>query len=188
MGMKPRPAKDFYAPDRASWRKWLAANHARYTEVRLVFYRKGTGEPCVSYDEAVSEALCFGWIDGIKNKLDDQRYCFRFTPRRPSSKWSDSNKRRVALLTEQGLLRPAGIAAIDAAKASGIWDQQARSPVPTTMPVELVDALAAKSGAKQAFEALTPGRKRDWLRYVAEAKQVDTRVRRAAKVVSELVV
>lgn len=186
MGMKVRASREFYAPERAIWRQWLSDNHDRYHEVALVFYRKAVGKPCISYEDAVQEAVCFGWIDGIKRKLDEERYSYRFTPRRPGSKWSDSNKRRVALLEEAGLLHPAGIAAIERAKASGIWEQQARSPVPDTMPVELQRALDAAPGAKQVFEALAPSHKRNWLRYVAEGKRVETRERRSARCVGEL--
>lgn len=186
MGAKPRPGREFYAEDRAAWRSWLATNHDTAREVALVFYRKALGKPCISYEEAVREAICFGWIDGIKRKLDDQRYSYRFTPRRPESKWSESNKRRVAELTEAGLLRPAGIAAIERARASGIWDKPARAPLPDRMPEELERALASSKSAHRAFFALPPSHRRNWLRYVAEAKQTATRARRAARCVSEL--
>ena len=187
MGAKSRRAPQFFAADRATWRSWLAANHGRATQVSLVFYRKATGRRCIAYDDAVQEALCFGWIDGIKHKLDDERYSFRFTPRRPGSKWSDSNKRRVALLTAQGLLQPAGIAAIERAKQSGVWDQPALSPLPATMPAELSWALAASAPAARAYDALAPSHKRNWWRFIAEGKQAETRERRAAKCVAELV-
>ena len=82
----------FYAPDRAAWRAWLAANGQAEREIWLIFYKKHTGTPCVSYDEAVEEALCFGWIDGLIKRLDDDRYAQRFTPRKPGSSWSESNK------------------------------------------------------------------------------------------------
>ena len=103
----------FHAPDRAAWTAWLEAHHATAAEVFLVFYRKAVGKPTIGYDEAVEEALCFGWIDGIKHKLDDERYTYRFTPRRPGSVWSDSNKARVTRLAAAGKLRPPGQAAID---------------------------------------------------------------------------
>lgn len=98
----------FYAKTRASWRRWLTRNHAKADAVQLVFYRKATGTPCVSYDEAVEEALCFGWIDGVRHKLDDQRYTNRFTPRKAKSNWSAINKARVERLERDGLLQSAG--------------------------------------------------------------------------------
>jgi len=188
MGMKPRPSKDFYARDRAAWRGWLSDNHEKRTAVALVFYRKATGKDCVSYDDAVQEALCFGWIDGIKRKIDDERYSYRFTPRRAKSKWSDSNKERVALLTREGLLQPAGIAAIERAKKSGVWELQAKAQVPKSIPVELKRALANAATARAAYEALAPSHKRNWWSYIAEGKQAETRERRAAKCVIELLV
>ena len=186
MGMKPRPIREFHAEDRATWRAWLASNHDSCAAVTLVFYRKAVGKPCISYEDAVREALCFGWIDGIKRKVDDERYSFRFTPRRATSKWSESNKRRVAELAEAGLLQSAGIAAIERARESGVWDQPARPPVPDTMPDELREALAASEPARAAYEALPPSHQRNWLRYVAEGKRSDTRARRAARCISEL--
>lgn len=186
MGLKPRAIREVYAEDRSVWRTWLARNHDRFAEVRLVFYRTSTGKPCIGYDEAVREALCFGWIDGIKHKLDEERYCFRFTPRSPKSKWSDSNKTRVAELEKQGLLRAPGIAVIDAARASGQWDKPARPPVPATIPCELERALAANPVARRAFGSLAPSHRREWWRYIADAKQESTRARRSAKCVAEL--
>jgi len=127
-----------YARDRAAWRRWLERYHGRRAVVRLVFYRKATGKPCPTYDEAVEEALCFGWIDGVKSKLDDERYAYRFTPRRPRSKWSASNKRRVAKLEAAGLMRPAGEAAVAEAKKAETRERRAK---------KAADAL--RSGARR---------------------------------------
>jgi uncharacterized protein YdeI (YjbR/CyaY-like superfamily) len=92
-----RPVR-FHAPDRDAWRAWLEDNHATAAEVSLVFHRKAVGRPTITHDEAVEEALCFGWIDGVKHKLDDQRYTYRFTPRRAGGVWSGINKTRIARL------------------------------------------------------------------------------------------
>ena len=102
----------FYAADRSKWRAWLAANGAAEREIWLVIYKKHTGTPCVSYDEAVVEALCFGWIDGLIKRLDDDRYARRFTPRKPGSNWSESNKVRVRKMIAEGRMTPAGQATI----------------------------------------------------------------------------
>src|SRR5262245_42356291 len=103
--------------DRAAWRAWLAAHHATIPEVILVFHRKGTSPSVtLTYAEAVEEAICFGWIDGVKQKLDDRRYTHRFTPRRAASKWSALNRRRAAAMIAAGRVQPAGQAAIEAAK------------------------------------------------------------------------
>src|SRR6185312_2514559 len=110
--------------------------HASATEVFLVFHRKSANVANVTYDEAVEEALCFGWIDGIKHKIDDARYTYRFTPRRDGSAWSDINKERIARLDAAGKIRPAGQRAIDRARENGAWEKPARAVLPDAMPPE----------------------------------------------------
>jgi uncharacterized protein YdeI (YjbR/CyaY-like superfamily) len=180
-----RPIR-FHAPDRAAWTAWLEEHHATAQEVSLVFYRKATGVASIEYAAAVEEALCFGWIDGIKHKLDDRRYTYRFTPRRPGSRWSEINKQRVAALRATGKLRPAGLAAIAAAEASGSWAAPRRD-VPTRVPAELAAALRTSPKARAAFDRLPPSHRRQWQLYVHDAKQVATRQRRAARAVAQLV-
>ena len=92
----------FTAPDRQAWRDWLARHGSSETEIWLVYYKKHTGIPSVTYTEALEEALCFGWIDGIRQKIDEERFAQRFTPRRPGSAWSELNRHLVAKLVEQG--------------------------------------------------------------------------------------
>ena len=116
----------FFAPDRAAWRAWLDAHHASAAEIWLVFLKKHVGEPCVTLDEAVEEALCFGWIDGLLRRIDERSHVLRFTPRKPASQWSASNKARVERLTREGRMAPAGLAAVATAKANGAWDQLRR--------------------------------------------------------------
>ena len=173
----------FHPKHRAAWTAWLEANHASATEVHVVFYRKGTNVACASYDEAVEEALCFGWIDGIKHKLDDQSYTYRFTPRRSGSAWSDVNKQRIALLEAAGKLRPAGQKAVDDARESGAWEKPARAVMPDAMPAELVAAFAKNKQARAAYDAQAPGKQRDWQRWVHQAKQAETRQRRATQAI-----
>jgi len=179
-------ARQVYPRDRAAWTAWLEKHHARAAEVSVVFYRKSTGKPTLTYAEAVEEALCFGWIDGVKHKLDDHRYTYRFTPRRAGSDWSAINRERFAALDAAGKLRPAGRAAFDAARTSGALDKPGRPVAPDTIPAELAAALRTTPKARAAFEALPPSHRRLWLRYVHEAKQAETRVRRAANVVTRL--
>jgi uncharacterized protein YdeI (YjbR/CyaY-like superfamily) len=106
---------------RAKWRRWLAANHASAPGVWLVSWKRPTGKPRVGYDESVEEALCFGWIDSLAKSIDDERSRQLFTPRRPKSGWSPSNVARVERLLAAGLMEPAGIAAVEDAKARGAW-------------------------------------------------------------------
>ena len=110
-----------HAETRAEWRRWLAANHASTPGVWLVSWRKPTGRPSVGYDAAVEEALCFGWIDSLAKKIDEERSRQLFTPRRPRSNWSTSNVERVERLLAAGLMEPAGLAAVEDAKARGAW-------------------------------------------------------------------
>ena len=108
---------------RKQWRAWLQKHHRSASGVWLFFAKKHTGRPCPSYNDAVEEALCFGWIDGLMNPVNDTHYKQLFTPRKPKSAWAESNKTRVARLIEQGLMTEAGLAAIDAAKADGSWSR-----------------------------------------------------------------
>jgi uncharacterized protein YdeI (YjbR/CyaY-like superfamily) len=121
----PTSARDAYprisARDRAEWRAWLAEHHASAPGVWLILQKKGSGQASVNYEEAVEEALCFGWIDSLARSLDATRYQQVFTPRKRRSPWSQSNKERVARLSAQGLMAPAGLAAVEAAQRDGAW-------------------------------------------------------------------
>jgi uncharacterized protein YdeI (YjbR/CyaY-like superfamily) len=173
--------------DRAAWRAWLAEHHATATEVIVEFARKGARKPTVTYPEAVEEALCFGWIDGTRRTVDASHYSNRFSPRRPGSAWAPSNKQRVAELEAAGLLQPAGIAVIEAAKADGSWTKPTSADTSKEMPAELTAAFKKSTAAKKAYAALAPGQQRMWNVWVATAKQAETRVRRAAKAIDLLV-
>ena len=111
----------FYAPDRATWRAWLEVNHTTARGVWLIYFKKESGKTRVSYDEAVEEALCFGWIDSVPNKIDEESYKQLFSPRNPKSRWSKLNKDRVARLEQEGLICEAGQKMIDLAKETGTW-------------------------------------------------------------------
>lgn len=102
----------FYAKNRTEWRKWLAANYDRAPEIWLIGYKKHTGVTCVPYDDAVEEALCFGWIDSIEKRLDDDRTAQRYSPRRPKSSLSESNVARARRMIAEGKMTPAGLAKI----------------------------------------------------------------------------
>jgi uncharacterized protein YdeI (YjbR/CyaY-like superfamily) len=108
------------------WRAWLQANHAVEKEAWLIFYKKHTGMPGVSFEEATEEALSFGWVDSVMKGIDGEKYALRYTPRRKGSNWSEGNKKRVAKLSEQGRMTEAGLAKIDEAKRRGEWDKATR--------------------------------------------------------------
>ena len=162
--------------DRASWRAWLEANHATSPGVWLVSWRKGQG-PRVEYEDAVEEALCFGWIDSQGGNLDDRRSRQYFAPRKPTSGWAATNKARIARLVADGRMAPAGLAAIDRAKANGSWtllDDVEQGVVPE----DLAQALASHPPASAAFEAFPKSVKRAMLEWVAQAKRPETRAAR----------
>jgi uncharacterized protein YdeI (YjbR/CyaY-like superfamily) len=111
-----------HAETRPEWRAWLAEHHASAAGVWLVSWKRTTGRPAVGYAAAVEEALCFGWVDSLAKTIDDERSRQLFTPRRPKSRWSQSNRDRIERLEEAGLMQSAGRAAVEAAKAAGSWD------------------------------------------------------------------
>lgn len=170
------------APTRAAWRAWLAENHAISPGVWLIIHKRNSPEPGVSYEEAVEEALCFGWIDSKTSTLDATRFRQIFTPRKPKSVWARSNKERVARLIEQGLMTPAGLAAIEIAKANGSWtaydaiDQLA-------MPEDFAASLAANPAAEQNWNGFSTSVKKGILSFIASAKRPETRAKRIARTV-----
>lgn len=103
--------KTLYVTNRVEWRKWLAKNHNNEHEIWLIYYRKDTGKPRIDYNDAVEEALCFGWIDSIEKRIDEEKFAQRFTPRRPNSNWSESNRKRMGKLIKQGKVTPFGLSA-----------------------------------------------------------------------------
>ncbi len=175
-----------YQPaDRAAWRAWLEANHATARGIWVVTYRRRSGKPVVAYDDLVEEALCFGWIDSRGGTLDDERSMLRFTPRRKGSAWAKTNKARVERLAAEGLMREAGLRAIEAAKADGSWDALNDSDA-LIVPDDLAAALAADVAAARGYDALSPSTKKQILFWVTSAKRPETRGRRIAEVVGHV--
>jgi uncharacterized protein YdeI (YjbR/CyaY-like superfamily) len=164
---------------RAQWRKWLAAHHHDSAGVWLVFLKGDGARRCVSYEDAVREALCFGWIDSLLKRLDDKRYVRKFTPRRPGSGWSDSNRRRWAELDAAGLLAAAGRAAAPTDKAS------TPPPIPE-MVDDLATALREHPAARRAFEALPPSQRRRYAAWIHLARRPETRERRVREAIAML--
>ena len=178
-------AEQFHPATLAEWRDWLAVNHPRRGGVWVVGWRKGSGRTPVPYDELVREALCWGWIDGQAKKLDDQRSMQWMSPRRASSPWAASNKARVADLEREGRLQPAGIAAIQRAKADGMWTVL-DSVEALIEPQELAAALDADPDARAAWDSCPPSARKQGLALIAMAKRPETRVARAATIVGRL--
>lgn len=156
--------------DRLAWRKWLESHHTTSVEVWIVFARKHTKKATISYDEAVDEALCFGWIDGVVNTVDADHFARRFTPRRKSSIWSKINVARVKRLIAAGEMRAAGLRVVEEAKLAGAFAKAYSVSDDQPMPPELTAALAKHKSARKTFDALTPGQQRQWIRIVLSVK------------------
>jgi len=165
------------------WRAWLEDNHAAAQEIWLVFHKKHTGKPGLAYDDAVEEALCFGWIDGILKRIDDKKHMNRFCPRRAGSIWSERNKERVRRMIEAGRMTEAGLAKIREAKANGQWDKAAERQDTTVVPAELTAALAKDERARRNFDKLAPSYRRQFIYWVGTAKRDETRRKRVAEAV-----
>ena len=170
--------------DRAAWRRWLKRHHARDGGVWLVIHKKGSRSGSLAYEDAVLEALCFGWIDSTANRIDDERYRLWLAPRKPKGVWSAINKERVARLTGDGLMQPAGLAAIEVAKANGAWTALDRSDA-LVMPEDLAEALAAEPDAARHFEAFPPSTKKQVYFWIENAKRPATRAKRVTETVAQ---
>ncbi len=175
--------QDFHPLNRGEWRDWLAENHAKSEGIWFVYFKKQTGKPRVSYDEAVEEALCFGWIDSLPRKFDDERSKLLFTPRKPKSIWSKPNKERVEKLIENGLMTEIGLAKIEAAKKDGSWNALNASDN-LEIPKDLAKAFEANKIAAQNFAVFSDAVKRNILFWVGSAKRDATRAARIEKTVA----
>ena len=163
--------------DRAAWRRWLERHHATSGAIALALLRKGSTAPGVTYEEAVLEALCFGWIDSTAGRLDDDHYTVRMGRRKPTSGWSAVNKRRIERLLAEELMAPPGLAAIEAAKANGTWEQLDASHA-LEVPKDLAAAFRRHAGSKRHFEAFPPSSRRMILEWIDHAKRPETRAKR----------
>ena len=167
--------KTVHAKDRREWRKWLEKNHAQRDEIWLVYYKKDSGKPRVPYEDAVEEALCFGWIDGKIKKIDEACIAQRFSPRRPRSSWNDTNIQRAERLIAEGKMMPAGLAAFNS--------KQRAEPLVDEMPKNLEARFRKQSIAWNNYENFPPYYRRMTARWVADAKKEETRLGRLEKLI-----
>ncbi len=171
------PPNAVHPKTRAEWRAWLEQHHTQTTGVWLVSYKQATGKARFDYDEAVEEALCFGWIDSKANKLDAERSMLWFSPRKRGTGWSRPNKQRVEKLIAAGLMMPAGLAKIEAAQQDGSWT--ALDAIENLeIPPDLERVLRANPIADQYFQAFPRSVKRGILEWIATAKRPETRAKR----------
>lgn len=180
MSPKSRPTLDVRTPD--EWRAWLTDHHASVTEIWLVFYKLVTGRPSIAYQDALDEALCFGWVDSLVKRLDDERYARKFTPRKADSKWSAVNRKRYAELAASGRLAAPG-----RARAPGKRHSVAPPRLPwTEVPAYMRDALERRPAAARTFEALAPSHKRHYVGWIDSAKRQETKLRRLRQAIELL--
>jgi len=174
--------------DSREWRAWMRRHHDEETEIWLVFFRKQSGRVGIDYEASVEEALCFGWIDSIVRRLDDQRYVRKFTPRTDRKKWSETNRRRVAKLIGEQRMTQAGLAKVG-------YPHPEREPAPASEPQKTTQvaipefiavALRANKEARQNFNRLAPSYRRDCVGWIASAKRKATRERRLSEVIDLL--
>jgi len=174
------PSSTTHPRTRAAWRKWLEAHHATSTGVWLVSFKKATGKSRVEYEQAVEEALCFGWIDSKPRKLDEERSMLWFAPRKARTGWSRPNKERVARMIQQERMAPAGLAKVAAAKADGSWSAL-DAVEDLVIPPDLQAALAALPSAAEFFGKFPRSAKRGILEWIVNARRAETRRKRIAE-------
>lgn len=182
----PADYKTTHPKTRKQWRKWLEKNHLQSPGIWLIYYKKSSGKRSFDYADAVEEALCFGWIDSLPRKLDDERAMLKFTPRKKKSVWSKLNKLRIEKLIAQKLMTPAGFAKIEQAKKDSSWDILTSSDLHTDsnqLPAELEQALKKNKKALSNFKAFPAGYRRQFLFWVDSAKRPETKKNRIKQTV-----
>jgi uncharacterized protein YdeI (YjbR/CyaY-like superfamily) len=172
----------FHAPDRKTWRAWLEQNHNHAKEIWLVYFKVQAGQPSIPYEDSVEEALCFGWVDSLIQKIDEARYARKFTPRRMDSVWSETNKRRVAKMIAEGRMTPAGLAkitypldAVPVAEEKGL-----------SLPDWMKTGLQTSPLAWENFCKLPPSHQRRYVGWITSAKREETQQKRIQEAITLL--
>ncbi len=173
----------FASPE--EFRGWLHENHDKKEELIVGYYKKGTGIPSIDWPQSVDQALCYGWIDGIRRKVDEKSYCIRFTPRRADSIWSPTNIKKIAELKKAGLMQPTGLAAYAKKKDNGAQVYAYAQPKNPTLPPEFLKKLKANKKAWAFFEAQVPSYKKPAIWWVTSAKQEATKQRRLDSLIED---
>ncbi len=171
------------AADREAWRKWLIKNHDAVNSVWLIIFHKESATKSVYYNEAVEEALCFGWIDSKPNKRDDESYYLFFAKRKASSKWSKANRERAERMIAEGLMTGAGMKLIETAKKAGTWTAL-EEVQQNLMPADMAKEFSRNKKALKNYEAFPPSSKRIILEWIQNAKKPETRIKRIAETIA----
>jgi uncharacterized protein YdeI (YjbR/CyaY-like superfamily) len=174
----------YTAPDRESWRTWLEEHGTSETEVWLVYYKASSGKPTISYTDSLEEALCFGWVDSIIQKVDKEKYARKFTPRKAGSKWSELNKHLVAKLVKEGRMTEAGLAKADFPLHEAQSSRPKRPALP--LPDWLKEGLMTNPAAWENFQKLAPSHQRNYIGWISDAKREETRQRRIQEAIGRL--
>jgi uncharacterized protein YdeI (YjbR/CyaY-like superfamily) len=166
------------------FRKWLAENHKKETELLVGFYKKESGRPTMTWSQSVDQALCFGWIDGVRKSIDKDSYCIRFTPRRPTSIWSDINIQKIEELKKEGLIQPSGIAAFKNRKASKsrIYSFETETK---KLPDQFELKFKANIIAWDFFTRQAPSYQKTIIHWIVTAKQEKTKLTRLVRTITE---
>jgi len=184
-------SKTLYVKNRDEWRCWLEKNYSEEKEIWITFYKKHTGKPCVKYDDAVEEALCFGWIDSIVKRIDDEIYVQKFSVRKKNSKWSESNKIRIIKMVKEGKMTDMGyntfmnvpeVASL-LEKPNAIPARKIRKNDEIIIPMELQQALDLNKLSKENFEKLPPSHRREYIHWMFSAKRAETIQKRIAEAI-----
>jgi len=176
-----------YLETNEDWESWLEKHHQSEKELWLIYYKKPARKTGITYEDSVRTALCYGWIDGLIKRIDDECYARKFTPRKEKSVWSESNKKRVSELINEGKMKPAGLKLIEAAKQNGNWDKVITRPeIDLSMPPEFEIALNKDAHAAEYFHSLNERHQKEYLMWIKMAKREETRARRIEKSVEML--
>lgn len=178
--------KSFTPASLSDWRNWLIKNHDREQEIWLVYFKPGAGKASIDYESSVEEALCFGWIDSIIQKIDDEKYARKFNPRRPDSQWSETNKRRVLKVIREARMTEAGLAKVtfDVKEVDTSKPKPKRPPV--NMPAKMEQALKSRPKLWAAFQKVTPSLQRTYILWLSDAKKPETFEKRFKMLVEEV--
>jgi uncharacterized protein YdeI (YjbR/CyaY-like superfamily) len=176
--MTAKALRTLHVTTPGQWRAWLTRNHAAVAGVWLVFHKQHTGRRSILYQDALDEALCFGWVDSLIRRLDDARYARKFTPRRPDSRWSEINRRRYGFLAAAGRLQAPG-----RARAPTGRGYDPRPKLPTKLPAFIQAALRKNPAAGRHFRGLPPSQRRHYVAWIQTAKREETRLRRLGEAI-----
>jgi uncharacterized protein YdeI (YjbR/CyaY-like superfamily) len=169
---------------KSAFRKWFEKNHHSAKELLVGFYKVGTKKPCITWSESVDEAICFGWIDGVRKSIDEESYCIRFTPRKPGSIWSDINIKKVEILSKQGLMHSSGLEAFSRRQEnkSRIYSYEKE---PSSLPKDFLKQFKANKKAWKYFQSMAPTYQKSCIHWIIDAKQEATKLKRLEELIRD---